>query len=76
MVLFVTEASFKRSLEDMGELNVTDARRDLIFLNSYIKEHWPKVLALAWAMSSMRVSAEEGSCLEGVYPSVTVRGIG
>ena len=29
VVLFVTKASFKRSLEDMGELNVTNTRRDL-----------------------------------------------
>ena len=32
-----------------------------------MKERWPKALASAWAMSSMRVSAEERSCLEGVY---------
>ena len=31
------------------------------------KERWPKVLVFTWGMQSVRVSAEERSCLEGVY---------
>ena len=37
------------------------------------KQRWPKGFVLTWGLRSIRVSAEEPSCLEGVTQRACVR---
>ena len=46
---------------------MTDVRREIIPLEHSRRNLWSKVSVLTWGIRCISVSAEERSCLEGVY---------
>ena len=51
----------------MGEVNKADVRRERISLLWSTVGEVASVLVLVWGIRSIRVYAEERSCLDGVY---------